>query len=73
MFNGSQNSGLYAQTNSFASSLASRNNSISHSSEVNIENVHVNTQANDAEGIAKDIKPALGRSLLTSQANYGLN
>lgn len=45
--------------------------SSSSSSSVSVGQVIVNTQAKDADGIAKDIKPALERSSFASQANYG--
>lgn len=43
----------------------------SSTTEVNIGSVIVNTQATDAQGIAKDIKPAIERNAFASQANYG--
>ncbi len=43
----------------------------SMSSEVNIQNLTVNTQATDAEGIVADMKPAIERNSFTANANYG--
>lgn len=40
---------------------------------VSIGNITINTQAKDAEGIAKDIRPAIERNSFASQANTGLN
>lgn len=42
------------------------------SNEMHIQNLHVNTQATDAKGIAADIDGALKRQLVSAQANYGL-
>jgi hypothetical protein len=42
------------------------------SSQVNIGSMAFNTQATDAKGIAKDIKPALDRKFISTPANYGL-
>lgn len=42
-------------------------------SEVRIGTLNVQTQAKDAEGIAKDIGPAIRRSGMALQGNYGAN
>jgi hypothetical protein len=42
------------------------------SSSVNVGNVHVNTAATDASGIAADMREAMRRELLANQSNYGL-
>jgi hypothetical protein len=44
----------------------------SYSNSASIGQVVVNTQATDAYGIARDIKPALERLAFASHANYGL-
>lgn len=45
--------------------------SSSSSNEVNIAQITVNTQATDAEGVARDIMPAVRRAAFASLANYG--
>lgn len=42
------------------------------SSEVNIGNINIQTQATDAEGIRRDIGPAIQKSGIVVQANSGL-
>jgi hypothetical protein len=42
------------------------------SSETKIGEIHVHTHATDAARIARDIKPALERTGLATQANYSL-
>ena len=41
------------------------------SNSTHIGELHVHSAAKDATGIAKDIKPALSRKLLTTQSDYG--
>ncbi len=54
---------------------ANRNNvsNVTTSHQASIGEIHVHTSATDGEGIARDLKPALQRSLLANQANYGQN
>lgn len=40
--------------------------------EIQIDNIHVNTQATDAEGIAGAIGPAMQRKIMTAQAEGGI-
>lgn len=53
--------------------ISNSSSSSSSSSEVNIGTVHVNApNATDADGIAKEIGPAMKRSSIAAPANYGL-
>ena len=47
------------------------NRTSTSSSQVSIGKVEVHTQASDAEGIARDIKPAIERNSFATQANSG--
>lgn len=56
-----------------ASNIANDNSSVSTTThETNINALNVYTQAKDAAGIARDIKPAIQRSTFAFQSNYGL-
>lgn len=61
-------SGFAAMT---ASNDYSRTSSTTVQSETNIGTINVQTQATDADGIARDLKPALERNSFAQQANYG--
>jgi hypothetical protein len=56
---------------SAAEFAASNDNSRNIHSEVHIHEQNIHTQATDAKGIAKDIKPALERDSYAATANYG--
>ena len=63
-----------AREGSKAAGSAKNGGNISHSnshSETNIREVNVYTQANDAAGIARDIKPALQRDAFAAQSDAG--
>lgn len=49
------------------------NRNSSSSSEVNIQNLNVNTQATNAEGIARDLPPQIRRNGLVAAANGGVS
>ena len=59
-----------------AASISNTNNrtggDVNSRSETNIGEINIHTAATDAQGIAKDIKPAMQRSALATPANYGL-
>jgi hypothetical protein len=46
-------------------------NTATSRSEINIENINIQTQATDARGIAQTIRPAVEKYTFTSQANTG--
>lgn len=62
-----------ARANAATKLVAGGNKSVHISSETHIGKVEVHTKATDAKGIAKDIKPALKRTGLATQSNYGAN
>ena len=56
-----------------AASIAndSRTSSNTYSNDTRVNEMHVHTAATDADGIARDIGPAMRRSFTAAQANYG--
>lgn len=70
-FHGLPTSGLPDSAGAFGALSMSDHRSNTSTSETHIGEINVNTQATDANGIARDIYGALERNSLASQANTG--
>ncbi|MDP4023705.1 hypothetical protein Q8W71_13800 [Methylobacterium sp. NEAU 140] len=62
---------LPGQAQAAAASISNTASSSTTSNDFRINEVNVHTKATDADGIARDLGPAMRRTFTTAQANYG--